>query len=160
MINTEDKVIIKVSSLKKSFDETDVLKGIDLNINRGDVVCVIGASGSGKSTLLRCMNLLEVPTGGEVWMGENLLTPVDVYSHDELVALSLTAKNLVSLGLSENEAAQKIKNEKLLGKKEGKEFKEAVKAYEAEKVGADAEARARRAEEKAEAEKAEEGEDK
>ncbi len=129
MINAENNVIIKVSALKKSFEETEVLKGIDLDINKGDVVCVIGASGSGKSTLLRCMNLLEIPTGGEVWMGGNLLTPVDVYGHDEIIAVSETAKKLVSEGYSESAAVAKIKDEKLLSKKEGKEFKAALKSF-------------------------------
>ena len=51
--------IIKIEQLEKSFDDLHVLKGIDLEVNRGEVVCIIGASGSGKSTLLRCINLLE-----------------------------------------------------------------------------------------------------
>jgi len=126
--NTKD-VIIKVSGLKKSFEETEVLKGIDLDINKGDVVCVIGASGSGKSTLLRCMNLLEVPTSGEVWMGGNLLTPVDAYSHDDIIAVSETAKRLISEGISLEEGVAKIKSDKLLTKKEGKEFKSALKSF-------------------------------
>jgi arginine/lysine/histidine transport system ATP-binding protein len=58
--------VIKVSGLKKSFGKVDVLKGIDIEIKKGEVVVVIGPSGSGKSTFLRCLNLLEVPTGGEV----------------------------------------------------------------------------------------------
>lgn len=58
--------MIKVSGLHKSFGKLTVLNGIDLHIQKGEVVVVIGPSGSGKSTLLRCLNLLEVPTGGEV----------------------------------------------------------------------------------------------
>ena len=58
--------IISVSGLTKSFDNVEVLKGISLDINKGDVLCVIGASGSGKSTFLRCLNLLEKPTGGNI----------------------------------------------------------------------------------------------
>ncbi|MDR1767210.1 MAG: amino acid ABC transporter ATP-binding protein [Propionibacteriaceae bacterium] len=57
---------IQVTGLHKSFGELHVLKGIDLTIQRGEVVCVIGPSGSGKSTLLRSVNLLEWPTKGEV----------------------------------------------------------------------------------------------
>ena len=49
--------IIKIEQLEKSFGGLHVLKGIDLEVNRGEVVCIIGASGSGKSTLLRCINL-------------------------------------------------------------------------------------------------------
>lgn len=59
--------IIKVENLHKSFDSLKVLKGIDLQINPGEVTCIIGASGSGKSTLLRCINLLEVPDSGHIW---------------------------------------------------------------------------------------------
>ena len=58
--------IIKIEQLEKSFGDLHVLKGIDLEVNRGEVVCIIGASGSGKSTMLRCINLLERPTEGSV----------------------------------------------------------------------------------------------
>lgn len=58
--------MIKVSGLKKSFGKLEVLKGVDLTIEKGEVVVVIGPSGSGKSTFLRCLNLLEVPTGGSI----------------------------------------------------------------------------------------------
>ena len=56
-----NNVMISVKDLKKDFENVQVLKGIDIDINKGDVVCVIGASGSGKSTFLRCLNMLEVP---------------------------------------------------------------------------------------------------
>lgn len=58
--------MIKVKNLHKSFDKLEVLKGIDVEIKKGEVVVVIGPSGSGKSTFLRCLNLLEEPTKGEV----------------------------------------------------------------------------------------------
>ncbi|HJG47575.1 MAG TPA: amino acid ABC transporter ATP-binding protein [Facklamia tabacinasalis] len=57
---------VKVKGLKKSFGSNEVLKGIDLHVNSGEVVCIIGPSGSGKSTLLRCLNRLEEINGGEV----------------------------------------------------------------------------------------------
>lgn len=60
------EAIIKVSELKKSFGDHEVLKKIDFEINKGDVVCIIGSSGSGKSTLLRCINHLETPTEGRI----------------------------------------------------------------------------------------------
>lgn len=66
--------MIKVKNLQKSFGKLDVLKGIDTVINKGDVVCVIGPSGSGKSTFLRCLNLLEMPTGGQIIFDGNDLT--------------------------------------------------------------------------------------
>ena len=58
--------MIEIKNLKKSFGELEVLKGIDLHIDEGEVVVIIGPSGSGKSTLLRCINFLEEPTSGTV----------------------------------------------------------------------------------------------
>ena len=58
--------IIEIKNLHKNFDSLEVLKGINLDINAGSVVAIIGSSGSGKSTLLRCINLLEQPTSGEI----------------------------------------------------------------------------------------------
>ena len=60
--------MISVKDLQKSFNGVEVLKGINIEINKGDVLCVIGPSGSGKSTFLRCLNLLEVPTGGNIFV--------------------------------------------------------------------------------------------
>ena len=57
---------IEIKNLAKTFGDHDVLKDISLNINKGEVVSIIGSSGSGKSTLLRCINLLEEPTGGDI----------------------------------------------------------------------------------------------
>ncbi|PTF02054.1 amino acid ABC transporter ATP-binding protein [Staphylococcus devriesei] len=65
---------MKVENLNKSFGKNEVLKNIDLEINKGEVVAIIGPSGSGKSTLLRCMNLLETPTSGKViFEGKDLM---------------------------------------------------------------------------------------
>ena len=61
-----EDAVVKLEGLRKSFGPREVLKGIDLVVAPGEVVCVIGPSGSGKSTLLRCVNLLEQPTGGTV----------------------------------------------------------------------------------------------
>lgn len=58
--------MIDVINLKKSFENTEVLKGIDIKINKGDIVAVIGPSGSGKSTFLRCLNCMEDPTSGSI----------------------------------------------------------------------------------------------
>ncbi|MBQ6816745.1 MAG: amino acid ABC transporter ATP-binding protein [Clostridia bacterium] len=65
--------MIKVENLKKSFGKLEVLKGINTEIKKGEVVVVIGASGSGKSTFLRCLNRLEEPTGGKIYFnGEDI----------------------------------------------------------------------------------------
>jgi polar amino acid transport system ATP-binding protein len=65
--------IIRVEGLRKSFGEREVLRGIDLEIASGEVVVVIGPSGCGKSTLLRCLNYLEAPTQGRIWLRGELL---------------------------------------------------------------------------------------
>lgn len=61
--------VIKLEHLKKNFGELEVLKDISMEIGKGEVVAIIGPSGSGKSTMLRCMNLLEVPTEGNIYIG-------------------------------------------------------------------------------------------
>ena len=63
--------IIKVENLHKSFGDNNVLRGIDLNIEQGDVVVIIGPSGSGKSTFLRTLNLLEQPTSGKIYCNKS-----------------------------------------------------------------------------------------
>ena len=62
--------MISVKGLEKQFGELKVLKGIDLEINEGEVVAVIGPSGTGKSTLLRCLNFLEIPDKGSIRVGD------------------------------------------------------------------------------------------
>ena len=66
--------MITVKNLHKSFENVDVLTGIDEHISKGEVVVVIGPSGSGKSTFLRCLNLLETPTEGEIYIDDELIT--------------------------------------------------------------------------------------
>jgi polar amino acid transport system ATP-binding protein len=72
---------IRAEGLVKRYGDHTVLKGVDLDVAQGEVVCVIGPSGSGKSTLLRCLNLLERPTAGRVFLGDDEMTapgaPVD-----------------------------------------------------------------------------------
>ena len=68
------ETIINVKDLRKSFGNSEVLKGIDLEVKEGEVICIIGPSGSGKSTLLRCSNLLEYPNSGEIYFkDQNIL---------------------------------------------------------------------------------------
>ena len=66
--------MIKINDLHKSFGNNEVLKGITTTIGQGEVVAIIGPSGSGKSTFLRCMNLLEVPSSGQIWIGDQEVT--------------------------------------------------------------------------------------
>ena len=62
----DNMALLEISNLKKSFDKNEVLKGIDLKVNKGDVVSILGPSGSGKTTFLRCVNFLEKPDGGHL----------------------------------------------------------------------------------------------
>ena len=67
-------LILKVNNLEKKFGDNLVLKDINMEVEKGEVVTIIGSSGSGKSTLLRCLNLLEEPTSGEIiYEGDNIL---------------------------------------------------------------------------------------
>ena len=93
---TASDAVIRVKGLKKDFDKLAVLKGIDVDIHKGDVVCVIGASGSGKSTFLRCLNLLENPTGGTIeFAGVNLTgAKVDLDLHRQKMGMVFQQFNL------------------------------------------------------------------
>ena len=120
---------LKINNIFKSFDKVEVLKGVNLEIKKGEKVVIIGPSGSGKSTCLRCMNLLETPTYGEIWFEGKLLTPVDPYLHFDIIKKSNTYKQLIAEGATEDEAIKNIKVNDLLKKHEGKEFSSAVKAF-------------------------------
>ena len=93
---TASDAVIRVRGLKKDFEDLAVLKGIDVDIYKGDVVCVIGASGSGKSTFLRCLNLLEMPTGGSIeFDGANLTSAkVDLDLHRQKMGMVFQQFNL------------------------------------------------------------------
>ena len=69
---------VRISNLHKSYGKVQVLKGIDMQVEPGEVVCLIGPSGSGKSTLLRCVNLLEEPNDGTIMVGDTEVTDPDV----------------------------------------------------------------------------------
>ena len=73
---SNNDAVIKLSHLEKSFGENKVLKDINLEVRKGEVISVIGSSGSGKSTMLRCINLLETPTGGTIYYeGKDIESP-------------------------------------------------------------------------------------
>ena len=87
--------MISVKNIYKKFGnkktgELSVLRGISCDIKKGERVVIIGPSGSGKSTFLRCMNLLEEPTYGEIWLDGRLVTPVDPYLHRSAIKISKT----------------------------------------------------------------------
>ena len=94
--NMNKNAIISVKDLKKTFRENEVLKGVSIDIFKGDVVCVIGASGSGKSTFLRCLNMLEVPTGGNIFFENTDLTDknTDLNLHRQKMGMVFQQFNL------------------------------------------------------------------
>ncbi len=91
-----NEVLIKVEGLEKSFGDNHVLRGIDTEIKKGEVVVVIGASGSGKSTFLRCLNLLEEPTGGKIlFEGTDITDPkVNINVHRQKMGMVFQQFNL------------------------------------------------------------------
>ena len=93
---TTDNILIKVDNLKKSFGNIDVLKGVNAEIKKGDVIVVIGASGSGKSTFLRCLNRLEEPTDGHIFFeGVDITAPsVNINLHRQKMGMVFQQFNL------------------------------------------------------------------
>ncbi|WP_232698316.1 amino acid ABC transporter ATP-binding protein [Brevibacillus daliensis] len=81
--------MIEIRNLHKSFDGLEILKGIELTVEKGEVVVIIGPSGSGKTTLLRCMNLLEIPTQGYVRIGKEELDVSTKWRYKEKVVLPI-----------------------------------------------------------------------
>ena len=83
--------VLRIENLHKSFGELEVLKGIDVTVNKGETVVVLGASGSGKSTLLRCVNFMEMPSTGRIYLEDKMVGTLKgedvVYSEKELTGL-------------------------------------------------------------------------
>jgi len=128
--------VISVKNIYKDFGKLRVLNAVSCDIKSGERVVIIGPSGSGKSTLLRCMNLLEEPTYGEVWVEEDLLTAPDPYLHFDVIRKSKTYASMMkraqasSQGKSHEELDAeiigKIKKEDLLKRFEGSEYSKAL----------------------------------
>jgi len=114
---TEKKTVFEIKNLQKSFGQVSVLKGIDMEVQAGEVVAIIGSSGSGKSTFLRCINLLETPTDGEIlWHGKNIMTELDsLYKYRASVGMVFQQFNLYNnMTVLQNCTLPQIK---VLGKK-------------------------------------------
>lgn len=92
----ENEVVLSVKNLTKSFGKLEVLKGINIDIKKGEVVAIIGPSGCGKSTFLRCLNCMEDPTGGEIMFeGENLVDrKVNINVHRQHIGMVFQQFNL------------------------------------------------------------------
>ena len=95
-MTTDGNAVIKVEGLEKAFGDNQVLKGIDIEIDKGEVIVVIGASGSGKSTFLRCLNCLEDPTGGHIYFdGVDIAdVSVDINVHRQKMGMVFQQFNL------------------------------------------------------------------
>ena len=85
--------MIKVKNIQKSFGKLQVLKGINEEIKAGEVVSIIGPSGSGKSTFLRCLNLLEIPTKGEIVYNDKLIYKKESSRHNKQIIELKSNKN-------------------------------------------------------------------
>ena len=100
---TDNNTVINVKNLYKTFDgEKMILQGINYEIKKGEKLVIIGPSGGGKSTFLRCLNLLEKPTYGEIWVKDRLITPVDPYLHFDVIEASITYGKMFKKYRAEN----------------------------------------------------------
>ncbi len=124
--------MITVKNLYKSFGDVDVLQGIDEHISKGEVVVVIGPSGSGKSTFLRCLNLLEQPTSGDIYIDDEMITApkVDVNKIRQKMGMVFQHFNLFPhLTIMENITLAPVKLKKMTkaeAVKKGEELLERV----------------------------------
>ena len=129
--------MISIKNIYKNFGnkktgEISVLRGISCDIKNGERVVIIGPSGSGKSTFLRCMNLLEEPTYGEVWLDGRLVTAADPYLHPDVIKLSRTFEKLSKAdpNATEQELIDLIKKDDLLRPREGKAYRKLLQKIE------------------------------
>ncbi len=137
-----DKAILTVKALCKQFKQNKVLKGIDIEINKGDVVAVIGPSGCGKSTFLRCLNLLETPSAGEIlFEGEHVYKHYSLYTLEEIADIKAQIKekksngqSVLDLSVKLSELKNKLKREKQEEKAIDKTINKAINLHR-QKIG-------------------------
>ena len=124
----KDNTLLQVKSLCKSFAKHKVLKGIDININKGDVIAVVGPSGCGKSTFLRCLNLLEEPTAGEITFNEeDIFKCYSLYTAEEIAKAKAEIKALKCNKQNYTELKEKLQQLKSQYKQQKKEEKKIAK---------------------------------
>lgn len=129
-VNHYEAPLIQVTNLGKKFGSIEVLKDVNVDIYKGDVVCIIGASGSGKSTFLRCLNLLEEPTGGNILFEGVDITDkkTDINKHRQKMGMVFQQFNLFPhLTIMENLILAPMK---LQGKKKEESTEEAMALLE------------------------------
>ncbi|MBR6726624.1 MAG: amino acid ABC transporter ATP-binding protein [Clostridia bacterium] len=127
--------MIDVKHIYKNFGSLCVLQDVSCRIEAGERVAIIGPSGSGKSTMLRCMNLLEEPTAGEVWLEDGMLTAADPYLYSEVIKLSKTFASMRAAEpeRSDDDIVYDIAVNHLLKRRgEGSAFRAALKEIEAQ----------------------------
>lgn len=132
-VMSEDDVIVRIKDLHKSYGDLEVLRGIEIDVHRGEVVVVLGPSGSGKSTMLRCVNLLEKPTSGQIiFEGADITAKgVDINGVRAKLGMVFQQFNLFPhLSVKKNVM---IAQQKVL--KRSKEEAEQIAVQELEKVG-------------------------
>ena len=89
--------VVEIRNIHKKFGKLEVLKGVDFNVEEGEVVCLIGRSGSGKSTLLRCINMLEIPDEGQIRVfGQDIMTYKNINEYRRKVGMCFQQFNLFS----------------------------------------------------------------
>tara|TARA_R110000868_G_scaffold72133_4_gene210395 strand:- start:6499 stop:7233 length:735 start_codon:yes stop_codon:yes gene_type:complete len=126
---------IKANNITKSFGELEVLKGIDLAVNKGEVICLIGASGSGKSTFLRCLNFLELPSGGTIEIEGKVIDPQtsDLNAHRTHIGMVFQHFNLFPhMNVLENIIEAPIRVKKMSKEKATQVAKELLKKVDLE----------------------------
>lgn len=126
MTNTE--VMIKVENLCKNFEDLEVLKGVNMEIKKGEVVSIIGASGSGKSTFIRCLNLLEMPTAGKITFEGDTLFESETY------LLQQKMEELDPKSLEYRELRSKVSVSKSKDRKQSKEIDKILNEHR-QKIG-------------------------
>ena len=107
-------VMIEMNNIHKKFGNNHVLKGVDLTVNEGETVALLGSSGSGKSTLLRCINLLETPDAGDVRINDYIFSANKINKHVKLEARRRTAMVFQNFGLFANKTALENVTEALI----------------------------------------------
>ena len=116
--------MIIVKDLHKEFEDNHVLRGVNYHVHQGEKIVIVGPSGSGKSTFLRCLNLLETPTGGEIWFDGQLITDpkVDIDKIREHMGMVFQNFNLFNnLSIMDNITLAPVKL-KLMSKEEASEY--------------------------------------